>query len=71
MNIINTLGFSDNIIKLFHAGLLTIESLGITYLKALQLQTFYAKFDDESIDPTHMYFGPDFTNSNTIYAIFE
>lgn len=71
LNIINTLGFSDNIIKLFYAGLLTIESLGITYLKALQLQTFYAKFDDESIDPTHMYFDPDFTNSNTIYAIFE
>lgn len=68
--------FNSNIVKLFLADELLVESLGIQYIKSLGMSTFAARFDTELPDlETYKYiFDPDFSNQmqeTFKYAVFQ
>ena len=69
--------FNSNIIKLFLADELLVESLGIQYIKSLGMSTFIARFDVADIPDVENYvyvFDPNFNNQaqeTFKYAVFQ
>ena len=56
LNYDGSVEITDNIKYIFQAGLLSIESLGITYIYSITDINLFARFDDENLTFDNCYF---------------